>query len=242
MTLPTYLEFARDHWPYLGRTGKLNNDTTLLTDTATLATIRNFISAEKPASLNPVDILHIVYLMTRKAEDHSIFDSQQTLARGFNVDVKTIVRSQKRLAKVDYLARPQRRGRTNLLSLNILKIPSEAPLLLKITQDAKDLTLRYQTALRKAGQKRFHKNWLAQQFPSAQRLLNECGGDLDLTCWMLGYAMTTPPYISSFMKSLYHLAGRWPKIAAGYAVLQQQRQDLKAMQESQELQQGEVAA
>jgi hypothetical protein len=59
--------------------------------------------------------------------------------RMFNVDAKTIKRSQARLEKIGWLSRPQRRGKTNALSLNYQNIPAERMLRLKITPDAQQI-------------------------------------------------------------------------------------------------------
>jgi hypothetical protein len=126
-------------------------------DLTTLDTIRKFLGAGKPASIAPLDILQMVYFVACKAEDHDVYHSQQTLAEIFNTDVRTIARSQKRLAspEIDWIARPQRRGKTNAISVRYQNVPAEERLRLRITDDAKQIAFRYQVGLRKIGRRKF---------------------------------------------------------------------------------------
>lgn len=197
----------------------MNEDSTaLLSDDTSLATIRNFLASEKPASITPLDILQMIHFMTCKAEDHDTFYSQQTLARMLNVDTRSVARSQQRLAspEIDWIARPQRRGRTNAVSIKYQNVPAEEILRLKITPEAQQIALRYQTALRKHGRKKFPAHWLRQQFPSAQRILNDCAGDIELAARMIGYALYDPRHRKKAMQGLYHLYGRWQKLQKAY--------------------------
>lgn len=204
----------------------MNEDSTLLNNATTLDTIRNFLASEKPASITPLDILQMVHFMTVKAEDHDTFYSQQTLARMFNADTRSVARSQQRLAstEIDWVARPQRRGKTNAVSIKYSNVPAEEILRLKITPEAQNLAVRYQTALRKRGRKKFPAHWLKQQFPSAQRILNDCSGDVELAAEMVGYALYDPHHRKKAMQGLYHTYGRWRKIEDAYAAWKQTRQ------------------
>jgi hypothetical protein len=198
----------------------------LISDKVTVQTLRDFLASPKPPAMTPVDILHVIQLTLRKAEDHPIFDSQQTLSQAFNVDAKTIVRSQQRLEKIGWLSRPQRRGRTNALSLNIENIPTEKVLRSLVTSEAKQISVRYQIALQKMGRKKFPKAWLARQFVSAQRILDTCGGDMDLVARLMTHALNTPQHRNKATKSLYELLGRWPKVVQSYGVKQAARQEI----------------
>jgi hypothetical protein len=195
-------------------------------DSTTLETIRNFLASEKPTCITPVDILQMIHFITKKAEDHDIFDSQQTLARMFNADARTIQRSQERLAspEIDWIARPQRRGKTNAIAIKYEKVPAEEILRLKITDDARQISLRYQQALKRF-RKKFPAHWLSQQFPSAQRILNACNADVELAARLIGHALSHPLHAKRSRHSLYHLYGRWNKILETYsAKLQSEEQ------------------
>ena len=196
----------------------------VISDTLTLEALRNFLSSPKPPSIGPVDVLHVVLLMLRKAQDHPIYDSQQTLARMFGCEVKTVARSQQLLAspRIDWLSRPQRPGRTRALMLCWQNLPGKDPLHLHISQDAGTLAFQYQGALRRLGRKRFQKQWLAQQLPSAQRIINECDGDLVLAASMIGHALNHPRHSAKARQSLYNLYGRWKQVERTYS-LQLQR-------------------
>lgn len=223
----------------------MGSGSNLLDDSHTLASIRSFLSAEKPPGIGPVDVLHIVHLLTRKAEDHEVFDSQQTLARAFSADVKTIVRSQKRLASpgVSWLSRPQRRGKTNALTLLHENLPlGEAQV--PVTPEARELAGRYQIALSKHfGRKKFPKGWLPQQFVSAQRILNRCDGDLAKARKIVGHALSTKAHAGRAKHSLYHLHGRWNKIMQTYAAkaMGKDQADQPTTCESSQLDQKEAA-
>lgn len=197
----------------------MNDSTTLTSDGTALATIRNFLASEKPADITPLDILQMVHFMACKAEDHDTFYSQQTLARMFNTDPRSIARSQQRLAsnEIDWISRPQRRGKTNAVSIKYQNVPAEEIVRLKITPAATQLAFRYQNGLRKAGRKKFPAQWLKQQFPSAQRILNECNGNVELAAQVLGHALSDERHRKKAAQGLYHVYGRWRKIVASFA-------------------------
>jgi len=203
-------------------------------DATTLQIERKFLGSEKPSGIVPIDILQIVYLMTWKGEDHPLFPSQQTFARMFGVDAKTIQRSQQRLEKAGWLSRPQRRGKTNALSLRYENIPAEYSLQAKITPHAKQLALWYkQTLLRY--RKKFPAQWLSQQFVSASRILEMCSGDVELARKLIGFAMAHPRHYKRSRQSLYNLFGRWDHILKDYSefleALERERQVKEAREE-----------
>ncbi len=175
----------------------------------------------------------MVHFMTCKAEDHDTFYSQQTLARMFNTDPRSIARSQQRLAdaEIDWIARPHRRGKTNAVSIKYQNVPGEEIVRLKITPEASQLSLRYQMALRKCGRQKFPAQWLKQQFPSAQRIINECGGDVDLAARMIGHALSDFRHRKKAVQGLYNLYGRWRKIEQSYEASQQQRRQAESTAE-----------
>ena len=194
----------------------------LLSNQVTVETIRNFLADEhKPTDLEPIDLLHMVYLMLRKAEDGGILDSQQLIARRLNCSVHTISRSQKRLAasKLDYIARTRRKGRTSELSINIDKIPAEEPLRVMLSDDAARLAALYSIQLRtRRVRRKFPKHFVDLQKVSAQRILNTCSGNLELAQRMIEHSLDMPLHRGKASKSLYHLFGIWPKVQQSYAV------------------------
>ena len=208
------------------------DSTPLLSDGTALATIRNFLASEKPANITPLDILQMVHFMACKAEDHDTFYSQQTLARMFNADTRSIARSQQRLAsdEIDWISRPQRRGKTSAISIKYQNVPAEEIIRLKISPDAPQLAFRYEQGLRKMGRKKFPAHWLKQQFPSAQRILNDCNGDIELAARMIGYALSDPRHRKKAVQGLYHVCGRWRKIRESYENLLKQQQRVATAQ------------
>lgn len=190
--------------------------TSLIDSSTTNAVLLNFLSSPKPPGIGPLESCLVALLMLRKAEDHPVFDSQQTLAQMFGVSQRTIVRAQQELERIGWLSRPQRRGRTNSLSLNHENIPAEEPLRVKVTPQAGRLVIAYQTILQRMGRKRFPKHWLSQQKLSAQRMIDRCGGDGGLAVRILGHALGSPLHKKKSMKSLYDVLSRWHKITKTY--------------------------
>lgn len=192
--------------------------TSLLNDSHTLAAIRAFIRADKPEGTTPMDVLHVVHLLSRKGEDHAIFDSQQTLAHHFGADIKTIQRSQKRLERYGWLARPQRRGKSCALSLLVENIPFSDAQAVIVTPEAKQLAAQYQTLLQRRGRKKFPRGWLGRQHISAQRILNACKGDLGVALQVVTFAVDSRAHQKRSRQSLYHLIGRWSQIKREFEV------------------------
>lgn len=192
--------------------------TGLLTDNVTVASIRDFLSNEtKPEYLEPVDIIHVIYLMARKAEDHGIIDSKLTLSKRFNCSPSTVVRSRERLQKAGYIGVERRRGRTNSTAINVENLPAEATLRSKITPEAERLAERYCAGLIKLGKKKFSKYFKSNQIPTAQRVLDSCQGDIVLATNLIDHALDNPTHSKKAKKSLYELFGRWSKVQQTYA-------------------------
>lgn len=188
----------------------------LIDSNTTNTVLRNFLSSPKPPGIGPLECCLVALLMLRKAEDHAIYDSQQTLAQMFGVSPRTVLRAQQELERIGWLSRPRRKGRTNALSLNFEKIPAEEPLRLKISPQAGRLAVAYQTILQRLGRKRFPKHWLSNQRPSAQRMIDRCGGDGGLAVQILAHALSSPLHKKKSMKGLYDVLGRWDKITETY--------------------------
>jgi hypothetical protein len=198
-------------------TTELARGTGLNADNITVTTIRDLLSNEsKPAELQPVDLLYLAYLMLRKAEDHHITDSNDTLAKRFNCDQKTIVRSRKRLVDAGYIAVERRKGATSAVSINIDNIPAEATLRSKITPAARNLASRYKNALGRLGKKKFPKHFLSNQVPTAQRILDSCGGDEEFASQVIGFALGHRDFLKKSRKSLYELFSRWEKVKSAF--------------------------
>lgn len=190
----------------------------LLTDKLTLEIIRNFLADEhKPQDLDPVDLLMVVYMMARKAEDGGITDSQQLIARRMNCSPLTIGRSQKRLkAKANYITCVRRKGRTSELTINAANIPAEEPLRILVTEEATRLAAWYKGELQKRHRKKFQKRFTEHNAYTAQRILNDCGGDVDLAKRLIEFALDPGLYRKAAMQGLYRLYGKWPRLKNSY--------------------------
>jgi hypothetical protein len=175
-----------------------------------------FLSAEKPKGADPVDVLIVLYLINRRAIDHPIYDSQNTLAEHFGCDLRTISRSLKRLAARKWITRSKWQGHSDGIAVLHDNLPCAEAKKLRITQDAKQLAGGYHRALQGMGRKRFPKGWLKQQLVSAQKVLDLCDGDLALAGSVLIYALSTATHRVQSKKSMYHLHRRWNKIMGTY--------------------------
>lgn len=191
----------------------------ILTDRALIETIRHlYFSEGKPTQITPVDISILTYLILRRSEDHEIFDSQETIAGRIGCERKTVGESLERLKRMEWISIGGRgQGRTKAIAIRTDKLPASHGVRAAITQQAKSLTVRYHWYLKRTDpRRRFRKDWLQRQLPSAQRILTLCGGDLDLARAHLNFAMRHPIYKRRAETSLYHAICIWGKISRAY--------------------------
>lgn len=204
----------------------MKNAAPLITDHVTVETLQRLLfSEEKPASLTPVDIAILTYLVLRRSLDHEIIDSEGTLALRLGCERKTIGESIARLKKIEWIEAAHRGvGRSKGLSLRLDKFPAAQPVRAVITQDAKKLALLYYKALKQNDPKRrFTKNWLPRQCPSAQRILTLSGGDLALARARLSFAVNHPKFRLRAQLSLYHALCLWKRITYAHEALTKQK-------------------
>jgi hypothetical protein len=196
----------------------MNNDVSagpgLLTDQQTVRTLLDFLGDEtKPNSLGPTEISIVTYLIVRKGVDHTITDSLQTLAARLGCSLKTARRAVENLVKMQYLTRIRHKGRTSELAVNFDNLPCEATLRSKISVEAGRLAVWYRLELKtRRLQTKFDKHYTSRQEPSAQRILDRCGGDADLAEKMIDHALGHAKHQNRAKKGLYELLVRWPKI------------------------------
>jgi hypothetical protein len=204
----------------------------MINDSTTVAALRSFIAAPKPPELLPEDILQVIWAILHKAEDHYVYPSQLTLAQAFNCSINGISRGQKRLATLGWLSVTHQRGRPNLIGLNLDKLPHGQALKTMISEDAQELAARYKIGLQKKTKRtRFPKLWLQQQQLTAQRMLDDCKGDVELVAKLIGYALNSPEFYKRAAKSLYNTFTVWKRIKDGYT---QQRATWQHQQQQQE--------
>lgn len=194
------------------------------TNKHTLQLIQGFLSAEKPKGIGPPEIAYVVYLMTCKAMDHPIDYSHVTLAEMLGCSIDTIERIEKTLKQKGYISQDSRRGRSKLTTVNLDRLPmADATLPTKPTEQAKELFQAYLTACYKyfpaQTKKKLRKSWGTSQPWNAQKILNRCGGDSELTRRMLRHAFNNPQHKRAMAsKDLYKVWGRWKLIEKSYAL------------------------
>lgn len=186
---------------------------------------RLFFSESKPRHLLPIDLAILAYLILRRTSDHEISDSQQTLADRVCGDRKTVARSLRRLGRLGWVSVSGRgRGRTKGLSIDIDKLPAAQPVREKISKEAKQFAYQYEAYLKKTTKRRFAKNWLTRQGPSAQQILTKCGGNLPLAGAVVEHAFDNPKFKKCAETSLYHLLCKWRAIKESFDLAQAVKQ------------------
>jgi hypothetical protein len=198
----------------------------LVTDHVTIDVLKKlFFSDDKPSTIAPVDMGVLAYLILRRSVDHEVYDSYLTIAERLGTDRKTVARSLERLDKLGWASFGGRGiGRTKALTVNAEKLPAAQAVRAKVTQAAKTLTWRYMEGLKKTGRSRFPKNWHTRQFPSAQRILTNCGGDIELAARLISHGLSNPKYKNRTGTSLYHALMVWPGITRSYTEKLKQQQ------------------
>lgn len=179
---------------------------------------RLLFSEDKPSKLTPLDVAVLSYLVLRRCQDHEIFDSQFTLATRLCAETKAVARSLKRLALLKWITLINRgKGRTKGVALNVDKFPALQPVRDRITDEARWLAREYVKELVKVEPRRiFPKGWVDRQFPSAQRILTACGGDVQLAYSMMGFAFMNRDLMKRARKSIYNLLTIWPMVTRAY--------------------------
>jgi hypothetical protein len=159
------------------------------------------------------------YLVRRRAIDHEIVDSQQTItdALGYK-DRETIEASLVRLEKAGWITvRSRGNWNTNAIQVNVDAVPALARVRDKITKEAGALAVWYKGQLERKGIRKFHKNWLKRSEPSAQRLLTQCSGksgsEIEIARGVMGWGFEQPKWRRLLMSgSLYHVGRFFNKI------------------------------
>lgn len=190
----------------------------LLSDHAMIDVLQRLhFSESKPSYLLPLDISLLTYLVLRRSIDHEISDSAGTLAHRLCVERQAIGESLDRLQQHGWITVSGRGvGRSKGLSLNTEKFPAIQAVRERISEEAKFIAREYANELQKAGRRRFPKNWISRQFPSAQRIIDKCGGDAALARSMVAFGFTDKELHKSVRTSLYHATLIWPKITRAY--------------------------
>jgi len=191
-----------------------------------------YFSESKPKKLKPVDVALLTYLILRQAEDHFIFDSQETLGKRLGCERETVARSIDRLKRLGWIeveqrwefnAKTHRKTRTMYaplgLSINLEKLPTTAdrPTRIEPSEDAKDMAKQHTGILARNGMgsryKRSPKRFERHQQHAAQRLIDEVGG-YDAAVEVFNFALEHPAHRKAALTSLYHIRRRVKQIAA----------------------------
>ena len=189
-----------------------------LNDRTILDTLRRLDSpANRPASLFPIDISVMAYLVRRRAIDHEIVDSRQTLADAVGCQsLRTIDASLERLEKAGWISvRHRWNGNSNAIQVNVNTVPALAPVQRKVTKEAGQFAVWYKGELERSGFRKQvrRKNWLSRSELSAQRILNKCGGDVELAKVRFGWGLRFSKWQKIVQSgSLYHVNGIFDKM------------------------------
>lgn len=193
---------------------------TLLGDHEVLDILRRLDNpTNRHSELFPIDNYVMSYLVRRRAIDHEIYDSEQTIARALGYkDRETIAASLVRLEKVGWIT-VRHRGNWNTLAIqiNFDRLPACASVRDKISKEAGLLALWYKGKLERNGIRKFHKNWLKRSEPSAQNILTrlegKVGSAIELAKYILAFGFEQPHWKRLLMRgSLYHVEKCFNKI------------------------------
>jgi hypothetical protein len=110
-----------------------------------------------------------------------------------------------------------------LYAINYAAVPGEEALQEKITQDARNVSFKYQQLLQKKGRRKFHKRWLGQQFLSAQRIIDKCKGDADVALRVIQFALAAKPFQQTASQSLYNILRIWKPMGTAYLAYREQQ-------------------
>jgi len=194
------------------------NPEPLQSDRASCDVLRRLYFSESKSGLLPVDLNLLTYLVLRKAADHAIDDSEGTLSRRLCIERKAIQRSIARLALTGWITVNGRGiGRSKSISLNLERFPAAQPIRERVTANAKQIAAEYYAALVRVDRKhKFPKGWIQRQQPSAQRLIDRCGGDAKKARDMVAVGFNDPKLQKRVRTSLYHATLIFPQLERAY--------------------------
>lgn len=187
-------------------------------DRATCDVLRRLFFSESKNNLLPVDLNLLAYLALRKAADHPIDDSEGTLAQRLCMERKAVRRSIDRLAETGWITVDSRgNGRSRRIALNVERFPAMQPVRERVSEAARGIVTDYMQALvRYEPKRKFPKGWRDRQAPSAQRLIDRCGGDARKAHDLLAVGFHDPALCKRVRKSLYHATLIFPQLEKAY--------------------------
>lgn len=191
-----------------------------------------YFSESKPEDLTPIDVALLTYLILRQADDHFVYDSQETLGARLGCDRRTVARSIERLAKLKWLTVEQawdfnekNRRKTRAmyapsgLSVNLDELPTDRARRSAPSEDAKNLAGQHTAVLVQSGvgnrYKRTPRRFERHQEHAAQRLIDEVGYDAIVD--ILNFALESREHQKAALTSLYAIRQRLKRIRADMA-------------------------
>src|SRR5437868_7085989 len=120
-------------------------------DAQLMHAVRRFLAApDKPGQTTPLDLLQTIRLLLQRADEEDIRPSQDTLAEELCSSPDAIARSQRRLHSSGWIVvrKGGYRGRTNLYTVQLDKLPLGNLSRTVVTEGAKKLAFEYGRILR----------------------------------------------------------------------------------------------
>lgn len=179
--------------------------------------IRLLLAADKPTALAPLDILQTIRLLLQHADEKYIYPSQATLAEQLCSSEDAIFKSQERLKKAGWIVvrKGGYRGRTNLYTVVLDKLPVGDLSRTVVSQEAARAAFTYGNAVKVAAKKKFMKNWLQMWAFQVQKMIDRTG-DSHKVCQMIDFALRSPLYRAKAHRGPSDLLKVWKVLLAGY--------------------------
>jgi hypothetical protein len=182
---------------------------------------RNFLQADKPKDIGPVEVALVTLLFAFKAIDHPVSFSHQTLALMLGCHVHTAKRAEQKLRDIGWISVTSRRGLSKLTSLNLDKLPTTNRKAVRTpSEDAITMRKAYLNKLFYLKIK-LHKKQIQTLDWNSEKILQRCNGDMNLMVDMLRHAFDTAEHAKAARSGLYQLWKRWKAIERTYKQLQE---------------------
>jgi hypothetical protein len=186
-----------------------------LTDTQLVHTLRSLWCADdKPTQITPLDLGQITRLLLQHADERDVFTSQSTLAEQLCATSPSIIRSQERLSTLGWLIirKGGYRGRTNLYTVALDKLPVANLARTVVSAEAKHLAAQYGNNLRVEHRKKFMRGWLQQWSFQIQKLIDRADGDHAHVCSIINFAFSRTEYATKAMRGPAEIRRMWRKL------------------------------
>jgi len=190
-----------------------------MTNTQILLTIRRLFRAGD-ANLDSEGMLLLIRLIVQKADEESVYLSQDTIAQETRCSVSTIRTRTQILKHLGIIAvkSGKRRNAPNHITVILNKLPQGDLKVVTVSSAAKQMAFNYKNALLKVNPKRRFEGGSLQRWEYVMEgLLKKCGGDFALLSHILTFALNSPKYTRAAQRGPHKIRSCWRSLFADYA-------------------------